>query len=448
MPEPSTLRFSPKTRLLPDWIQYAAAWILCGLLAPAIASAGPEDQADENEGTRSKPGPGIQVLDHTVHFGIRSTVQLDIIHDFNATGLEVTDPVAREFITAVIPVSGNPAAQNTNRTVFSPNQSDLILWASSETRWGEAKAFVDFNMTKSAVETQFHVYKAWAKLGYLKFGLDYSLFMNQRAIPKTLDFEGPQVLPEPVYAQASLQIPIARIGHGEKKNLFVGLGLEESKAQVTVEPVYKATADDQVPALFGNITYNTDDANLTLIGVYRRLRASGEAYDSSANGWGLYLSGNIQTWGRDSLMGGVLGGRGIAALVDDTFGLKLDAVSVSGPDNPLKAVGLIGFWGAYEHFWNPQLSSVATFGFLKVYSDFIDRELGPQSADGDYVGIYNETVYASANLLWTPFSFFSVGAEYLYGYQRIATGSSDFNSNKGHDHRLQITFRINFEYAR
>ena len=68
--------------------------------------------------------------------------------------------------------------------------------------------------------------------------------------------------------------------------------------------------------------------------------------------------------------------------------------------------------------------------------------------DGAFVGIYNKTMYASANLLWTPFSFFSLGGEYLYGYQEMVAGSSSFNSNEGHDHRLQITLRLNFEYVR
>ena len=448
MPQPPTARLSRKTFRLASWLRWVATACLCAFLSSAPAWAAQDKGNVYEEATDPTPGPGIQFKDHTIHFGIKSTLQLDIIHDFNATGLDATNSVVREFITAEIPVSGSPASRNTNRTAFSPNQSDLILWASTDTRWGEAKAFVDFNMTKSPWEAEFHVYKAWAKLGYLKFGLDYSLFMNQRAIPKTLDFEGPQVLPEPVYAQANLQVPIARIGSGDEKNIFFGVGLEESQAQLTVEPGYNATADNQVPALFGSISYNTEEANLTLIGAYRRLKASGENYDSSTNGWGLYLSGAINTWGEDTLMGGVLGGRGIAALVDDTFGLNLDAVSVSGPGNPLKAVGMIGFWAGYEHVWNPRFSSVATFGFLKAYSDFIDRELGPKSGDGAFVGIYNKTMYASANLLWTPFSFFSLGGEYLYGYQEMVAGSSSFNSNEGHDHRLQITLRLNFEYVR
>lgn len=441
----------PHTALIsPKGLRVAA--ILCltvvtGLgmtLAPTWASAGAEEKPDGSK----TPGSGVRFLDHTFHYGVKATLQLDLIHDFNAIGLDVTDPVAREFITSEIPVSGSPASQFTNRTALSPNQSSLILWTSTETRLGEAKAFLDMNMTKSPWEAEFRVYKAWAQLGYLKFGLDYSLFMNQRAIPQTLDFEGPQSLPEPLYTHAKLEVPFARIGNEGEKNLFWGVGVEESKAQLTVDPQYGAAAENQVPSIYANLTYNTDRANLTLTGVYRRLRARGPTYDSSANGWGLYLSGNINTWGEDSLMGGFFGGRGIAALIDDTTGLNLDAVSTSGPGGQLKAMGLIGAWAAYERIWNPDFRSTAAFGFLKGYSDFIDRNLGPRSSDGALVGIFKETIYTSVNLVWTPIPLFEFGAEYLYGHQEMKDGSTDFDSNKGHDHRIQVTLRIIFEYAR
>ena len=354
----------------------------------------------------------------------------------------------REFITSEIPVSGSRAAQETNQTILSPNQSSIILWASSDTKYGEAKAFVDFNMTKSPYATEFNVYKAWAQLGYLRFGLDYTLFMNQQAIPETLDFEGPQVLPEPTYVHVNLEFPIARIGNSEKKNVFLGIGLERSETQVTVDPhVEEVTTDDQVPSIIANLTYNTDKVNLKLTGAYRRLSVSGKNYDSSTNGWGFYLSGHLKMFDDDVLLGGLLGGRGIAALIDDTYSLDLDAASASTSDHQLKAVGILGLWVGYERSWNKHFRSTATFGYLKTYSDFIDRSFG-KKVNNKLVGIYNETIYSSANLIWTPVSLFDLGAEYLYGHQRMVPGSSSSNSNDGHDHRIQITLRINFQYAR
>jgi hypothetical protein len=272
--------------------------------------------------------------------------------------------------------------------------------------------------------------------------------MNQGAIPDTLDFEGPQVLPEPTYAHINLEFPIARIGSGKKKNIFVGIGIETSDTQVTVTEGFEATANDQVPSIIANVGYKTDKANMKLIGVYRRLSATGNDYDSSVNGWGLYLSGQINTWGDDSVMGGVLGGRGISALVDDTEGLNLDAFSISPSNAQLRAVGLLGVWGGYERNWNKYFRSTATFGYLKAYTNFVNRTLGPKSPDDEYVGIFHETIYASANLIWNPISLFDIGAEYLYGHQEMVAGSSDFDSDDGHDHRIQVTLRINFAYAR
>ena len=420
----------------------------------SVSRAAPANESIAEELVESGSGPGVKIFDRIVHLGTEATIQVDIIHDFNAIGLEPNAPVAREFVTSEIPVGGR-AAERTNRTVVSPNQSNLILWADTDTEYGQAKIFVDFNMTKDLFGTDFDVYKAWAKFGYLRFGLDYTQFMNQVAIPETLDFEGPQLLPEARFAQAGFRIPIGHIVQVEKEHFFIHIGVETSKGQFTLDPLLDATSEDQVPSVVAKLTYNTPKRNLELAGVYRRLRATGNnSYDSSVNGWGLYLSGYLRTWKKDSLMMGIIGGRGIGALIDDTSGLGLDAAAISATDDQLRPVGMVGAWVGYQHFWNEHFRSTATAGYLKAYTQFIDRNYGatvggPNGPNTEFVGIYDETVYSSANLIWSPLPLFDAGIEYLYGRQKMAPGSSSYEQNAtGHDHRIQVTLRLNFEYGR
>ncbi len=426
----------PRARTLGILLLLALAWPADGVRA---APAQPD------------PNPISEFVGHEIHLGLEASVQLDMIHDFDAIGLNAGDGVPHEFVSSQIPVGG-PAAQFSNRTLFSPNQSSLTLWASAPTRYGEARSRVVFNMTRDLFDTRFEVYKAIGEIGYLRLGLDYTLFLNLEALPDTLDFEGPPVFAEARFAQASLRFPVGRIG-GDEENLFFLIGVEDAGAELTLPAaVENVGATSQVPAVTGKLTYQAETMNVELAGLYRRMSARGDnAYDSKLNGWGLHLSGFVRFSPADKVMFGVLGGRGIAAYIDDTIGLNLDAAPVSYPNGGLRTVGLVGAWAGYERKWSRVLKSTATISFLKASTDFIDRRFGPAYSPGtptEFVGIFQETFYSSANLIWSPVRWLDTGVEYLYGHRKVAPGTSSYGSNEGHDSRIQFTIRLNFEYSR
>ena len=176
----------------------------------------PGDGKPEKMGV--KPPAPLELGGHEVRVGISGAIQADVIHDFNALGLKPGDGQAREFITAYVPVGG-PAADITHRTTFSPNQSYLTGWAETDTPWGPFKVYADVNLMGSTTEPEFQVYKVYGQWGWLKAGLDYTIWINQAAIPSTLDFEGPNAAPENRFTQASLKIPLHP--GGEKRELFL-----------------------------------------------------------------------------------------------------------------------------------------------------------------------------------------------------------------------------------
>jgi len=426
------------------------ALVLAFVCTPGGSWARPPE---DPKGLHSSGPVEEESLSHDLRVGLDAAVQLDVIHDFNAIGMSANDPVARYFITSMIP-AGGPAATRQNRTGVSPNQSTLALWARAPTPYGEAKALAILDLAEDVFDTKFQVYKAWAHLGYLRFGFDYTLFMNQYAIPDTLDFEGPQVLPEVRFGQVSVRLPLGRVDPLEGK-FFFQVGLEYAKAQLTVpesDSAVNVRASDQIPSVVGKLIFDSGKVNVQLSAVYRRIHAEGEnSYEAKLNGWGLYLSGYTRIGERNKFMLGLLGGRAISAYVDDTAGLDLDAAPVSFTDDRLEPVGLIGVWGAYQHFWHSRLRSSATFGYLKAYTDFIDYRYGPTYGPDrptEFIGIFDQTVYSSINLIWSPIRWFDTGIEYLYGHQMTAPGSSVYESSNGHDHRLQISFRLKLEYSR
>ena len=155
----------------------------------------------------------------------------------------------------------------------------------------------------SATDTEFQIYKAYGQWGWLKAGLDYTLWLNQSAMPDTLDFEGPNAIPEVRFAQASLKIPLQP--GAEKRSLFLTLGVEDAAGDIT-EPSTPTgiTSVDQIPSVIGKLSYEPDWAHIEVGGMFRRLRVEGPGYDQSLTGWGVTLSGSVNSWKNDNFLVG------------------------------------------------------------------------------------------------------------------------------------------------
>ena len=385
------------------------------------------------------PAP-LQIGGHTVRVGIDGAIQLDVIHDFNAMGLTPGGSVQREFVTAEIPVGG-PASEISNRTGFSPNQSYLAGWAETDTPWGPLRIYADVNLMGSTTDTQFQIYKAYGQWGWLKAGLDYTLWLNQSAMPDTLDFEGPNAIPEVRFAQASLRIPLQP--NAGKKDLFLTVGVEDAAGDITT-PSSPAgvTSVDQIPSVIGKLSYEPDWAHIEAGGMFRRLRVEGPGYDESLDGWGVTLSGSVNSWKNDSFLWGAQYGNALGAYIQDTSGLGLDAAPVSATNTNMKVIPAFGAWAAYQHWWTRSLRSSATYGFVHMDTDF---DLYPNTPGA---GTYKQTRYASANLIWSPWPPFDVGLEYLYGHRTVTNSTAVDGNTTGDDHRVQFSMRWNFDYRR
>ena len=385
------------------------------------------------------PAP-LEIGGHQVRVGIAGAIQTDVMHDFNAVGLTPGGSVEREFVTAKIPVGG-PASDITNRTGFSPNQSYLSGWAETDTPWGPFKVYADVNLFGSSTETEFQIYKAYGEWGWLKAGLDYTIWLNQASIPDTLDFEGPNVIPATCFTQASLKIPLQL--DAKQRELFFTIGVEDAPGEITLPAKMSSVSTDQFPAVIGKLSYEPDWAQIEFGGLYRRLRAEGPGYDQSVNGWGVIISGSIDTWKNDSLILGGLYGNALGAYIQDTSGLGLDAAPTSTANTNLKAIPAFGVWAAYQHWWAKSLRSTATYGFVRLDSDFDEWPNPPNASDQ---GTYKQTQYASMNLIWSP--SFDLGLEYMFGHCTVTNSTSVYGSTTVQNHRLQFTMRWNFDWER
>ncbi len=383
------------------------------------------------------PGPtDFDVTGRCVKFTVSARLQLDAMHDFKALGLDPDKPFVREFITALIPVGGE-AARRVNRSALSPNQTLMDAVLESPTRYGKLYTFTRFNLTKSAYETEFQLYKAYIRWGWIKAGYDYTLWLNQGAQPSTLDFEGPNAAAWVRYPQFSVKIPC--VATSEDSGLFWVLGCEYAKSGITLPD--DANVVNQLPSLIGKLAYETDRVHIELTGLYRYLLAKGDKYRSSVYGWGTSASAGIQTWGKDRFVIAGNLGEGIGNYNEDTFGLNLDAAPRSKTDKDLKSIPSVSGWVGYEHWWAPYLRSSTTFGYVYMDSGFIEQDFIEQD---NSVGTYHYANYASTNIIWSPVPYVDVGVEYLYGQRRVTNSTKVDGHALGDNHRIQATIRWRF----
>ncbi len=118
-------------------------------------------------------------------------------------------------------------------------------------------------------------------------------------------------------------------------------------------------------------------------------------------GWGATISGGLNVFEKDSVTGQVSYGKGMARYVNDLGGLGLDAAY---DGQRLTAIPVFATTAAYTHQWNDQWRSTISGGYLHVS---VPNSLDPFTVES--------TVYATANIVWQPNSYFRVGLEYLYG---------------------------------
>lgn len=393
---------------------------------------------EEAEKPDAAKAPRLLEIDgHQVRVGIAGAIQVDAIHDFNAVGLKPGGSVEREFITADIPVGGE-AADISNRTGFSPNQSYLSGWAETDTPWGPLRVYGEVNLMGSTTGTEFQIYKAYGEWGWLKAGFDYTLWLNQATIPDTLDFEGPNAAPEVRFTQASLKIPL--VPDSDRREFFFTVGVEDAQGDMTLPSGVESV--DQFPAVIGKLSFEPDWAHIELGGLYRRLKAEGTGYDQAMNGWGVAFNGSINTWKKDNFIWGLEYGVALGAYMQDTSCLGLDAAPTSPTNSSLKAIPAFAAWAAYQHWWSKSLRSTATYGLVRLDSDF---DLWPRPAG---TGTYKQTQYASMNLIWSPWPPFDVGLEYMFGHRTVTDRTAVAGSTTGQNHRLQLTMRWNFDWER
>ncbi|MEM9329563.1 MAG: DcaP family trimeric outer membrane transporter, partial [Bacteroidota bacterium] len=235
-----------------------------------------------------------------------------------------------------------------------------------------------------------HIRHAVAEIGNWKFGQFWSGFMDPFAQPETADVGGPLALP-------SKRNPGIFYVHGEREPNSFGFGIENPTADLSGNLALQRS--ESMPSLVGFVRFERKWGYVRLSAMTVQQRS---ATDDLLTG-GAHLSGRFNLpfiTERDNFAFGAQAGEGFVHYYSSFIG-GLDGLI--NEDGNIEATGVLGAFGAYQHWWTDKFRS--TFN-----ASFFDFDLPTGFVPTAYAGGYR----LGANVVWNPILDAVFGIELNY----------------------------------
>jgi hypothetical protein len=348
------------------------------------------------------------------------------------TGVNSLDAIGSEdrFVTSSIPIAGTEAAGKESRVTYIGSPSRLNFDLRTPTGVGSMRAFVEADY--AGPDNSFRLRHAFGQWQKFLIGQTWSTFADPEAEPDGIDFEGLNAISLFRKPQIRWTTPF-----GENKSL--SLALENPAPDVT-----GAAGLNQVPDIIVRVRWEPEKVRGPLLllqgighvqvgAILRQVRA--EPADApnttvSTGGFGFNVSGRMAPglWNdRDDLTWAGYFGRGIGSYITDLRTLGGQDGVYDPVANAVEALPVAATYVGYQHWWNDQLRSTATFGW--VYVDNLDTQPGDA---------LHQTVRYSVNLSWSPIPRLDLVGEFLSG-QRL-----NKNGDRGKASQIQFGTRFRF----
>lgn len=319
-----------------------------------------------------------------------------------------------------IPVGPTAGANEKSNITFHARQSQLWFRTETPSAWGPVVSYVEgdfFGVNGTEVTTNSHgfrVRQAYGSVGPFTAGQFWNTAFSIIALPEFLDFGGPVGV---------FGVRQAGIRWTQKFSRgYWAISAENPETYLsgttTVFP-----DDDRIPDINAKVTFNVGRNTFDVAGVYRQLRIDIPGTVDSTSAWGAIFSGNIPTFGQDTIKFQIHRGEGIGRYIGGV-GTVTDAALVAGK---IEKITTTGGYLSYQHIFSPKFRSSLILSRLSATD--------PPGAPG------TNTTRASSvflNFVWAPIPSVQIGPELIYAERVVQNGQS------GHLNRVQFSARYNF----
>lgn len=288
-----------------------------------------------------------------------------------------------------------------------------------------------FGVGADAGQTTIRLRHAFGEWGQILAGQTNTVFMDIDVFPNVIEYWGP---PGMVF----FRNPQLRWTPYQSEHNQIAIALERPGNDVDVGQIRdidpglgeNVQASQHLPDLTAHWRVGDPWGHFQVAGILRQLGFetpgnSGNDPSGTKMGWGVNVSGHVNLFRRDKLMGQVVFGRGIASYMNDG-GVDL-APQIATTDIHAKAVPLLGVMAYYDHNWNDRWSTSIGYSFTEVDNTNLQQD-----------NAFEKGEYGTLNLLWTPKKNIMIGGEVTWGQR------TDKNGATGDDVRFQFSVKYNF----
>ncbi len=347
-------------------------------------------------------------------------IQMDAIYDFNRVNPDWNATLRPSQIPiGTIGMDGE--------TIFSVKQTRFGVNGFIPTELGELKTKFEFDMFgvgPDAGQTTMRLRHAYGEIGQFLAGQTNSTFMDIDVYPNVIDYWGPAGM----IFYRNVQ---ARWTFFNQQGTKLAVALERPGSVVdagqvrVIDPNLNVNSWNKYPDVTGQFRQDGNWGHFQAAGILRWLGydTPDRSISGHKTGWGLNVSGAVNTVSKDKIMAQVAYGEGIANYFNDG-GVDLAPRSTAGGAEALPILGMLIY---YDKYWNDKWSSSVGYSVTE------QNNSGGQAADA-----FHEGQYASVNLLHYPAKNIMVGGEFLWGKLEEKDGRT------GHDNRIQFSSKFNF----
>lgn len=321
-----------------------------------------------------------------------------------------------------------------SQLAFNARESRFWLKSFTPSRWGDINTYLELDLYGSADGYTPRLRHAYGVFDKLLAGQTWTTFVNELALPDTLDVNGPvgtakfrqpQVRWTQPFTVAGQSMEFQAAAETPNSALYTG-----NWNQATPEILTNGGAD-RYPDMIVRLNYKPSWGNLSLAGMGRQIRISPTTIplvpnvNVSKEAWGgaVSLAGKINIFELDNFRFTFNYGNafGRYSIID-----RLEDAAVDAAGN-LHQVNIYSAVAAYQHWWDRAWRSTVAYGFEQAdQPDFVNQAMTRQAQS------------AHANLLWSPLSQATLGVEYIYGTRELIDGRSGYIS------RAQLSAKYNF----
>ena len=338
---------------------------------------------------------------------------------YNNDPLEIID----RFIVGSIPVDTTAVGNLEAESSLTASQSRLNFDLREPTDVGILRAFIEGDFASEG--DTFRLRHAFGQWNRVLAGKTWSAFVDTKATPEEVDFEG-------LNGRISLRQTQVRISPRIGETFEFQFSLEDPNPQIQ-----NGDGVTRAPDVVMSGRFQPNERLHTKVALMaRQIRAQLAIGDVGVGGvdkqyaWGLSVSGRYATPRfdkRDSVLFQLNTGDGIGRYVNDLASVGNYDGIVDPQTGELRLFDVFSGYISGQHWWGGTARSNVTLGYVEVDN--------PDFVAGD---AYKKTIRASANIFWTPTPRIDIGVEYLWGRRE------NENGDEGDATQVQAAARYRF----